>query len=306
MGERGRIDDLSAVSRPAVELPLGAGQVRVGVQAAGLNFRDVLIALGVYPGEATVGGEGAGVVLEVGPGVEGLAVGDRVMGLLDGAFGSVAVTDRQLVVRIPEGWSFLQAASVPTVFLTAYYALIDLGGVRAGERVLVHAAAGGVGMAAVQLARHLGMEVYGTASPEKWGVLEGLGLAGERVASSRTVEFGDEFRRETGGRGVEVVLNSLAGEFVNVSLGLLARGGRFLEMGKTDVRDPAEVADAYPDVTYRAFDLMEAGPGRIQEMLRGAAGALRAGSARAPAGHGVGREPGCRGVALHESGPPRR
>ncbi len=268
VGGGGRLEDLVVVSCPeVVQEPLGVGQVRVEVRAAGVNFRDVLIALGVYPGDAMVGGEGAGVVLEVGPGVEGLAVGDRVMGLFEGAFGSVVVTDRRLVVGVPEGWSFTRAASVPIVFLTAYYALVDLGAVRAGERVLVHAAAGGVGIAAVQLATHLGVEVFGTASPGKWGALEGLGLDEAHVASSRTLEFGERFRRVTGGRGVDVVLSSLAGEFVDVSLGLLGEGGRFLEMGKTDVRDPGEVAVAHPGVVYRAFDLMEAGPERIQEML---------------------------------------
>ncbi len=268
VGGSGRLEDLTVVPCPeTVGEPLGVGRVRVGVCAAGVNFRDVLVALGVYPGEATIGGEGAGVVLEVGPGVEGLTAGDRVMGLLDGAFGSVAVADRRLVVRVPEGWSFVQAASVPMVFLTAYYALVDLGGVRAGERLLVHAAAGGVGMAAVQLAGHLGVEVFGTASPEKWGVLGGLGLDEAHLASSRTLEFGEEFLQATGGRGVDVVLNSLAGEFVDVSLGLLGEGGRFLEMGKTDVRDSAVLAEGRPGVAYRAFDLMEAGPGRIQEML---------------------------------------
>ncbi|HWX43943.1 MAG TPA: amino acid adenylation domain-containing protein [Solirubrobacteraceae bacterium] len=266
-GGSGRLEDLSVVSCPAAGEPLGVGQVRVEVRAAGLNFRDVLVALGVYPDAVTIGGEGAGVVREVGPGVEGLAVGDRVMGLLDGAFGSLALADQRLLVRVPEGWSFVRAAGVPIVFLTAYYALVDLGGVRAEERLLVHAAAGGVGMAAVQLARHLGMEVFGTASPGKWGVLEGLGLDGGHLASSRSLGFEEVFLRATGGRGVDVVLNSLTGEFVDVSLGLLGAGGRFLEMGKTDVRDPAVLAAGRPGVVYRAFDLMEAGPERIQEML---------------------------------------
>ena len=174
--------------------PLGAGEVRVGVRAAGVNFRDVLIALGMYPGEASVGGEGAGVVLEVGPGVSDLAVGDRVMGLLDGAFGSVAIADQRLLVRTPEEWSFARAASAPIVFLTAYYGLVDLASAQKGERVLVHAAAGGVGIAAVQLAQQLGLEVYATASEGKWGVLEAMGLDRDHIASSRSLEFGERLR----------------------------------------------------------------------------------------------------------------
>ena len=277
-GGDGSFEDFRLVTAAGVAGgELGVGEVRVGVRAAGLNFRDVLIALGMYPGAAQIGSEGAGVVLEVGSDVKGFAVGDRVMGLFEGAFGSVAVADQRLLVGVPEGWSFARAASVPTVFLTAFYALVDLAGVRRGERLLVHAAAGGVGMAAVQLAGYLGAEVWATASPEKWGVLEGLGLDVSRVASSRSLEFGERFMRGTGGEGVDVVLDSLAGEFVDVSLGLLCRGGRFIEMGKTDVRDPDEVARAHPGVAYRAFDLMEAGYERIQGMLREIAGLFERG-----------------------------
>ncbi|MFI2208044.1 polyketide synthase dehydratase domain-containing protein, partial [Streptomyces sp. NPDC020192] len=159
----GTLDHLDLLPCPEVLDPLGAGQVRVSVRAAGLNFRDVLMALGMYPGELSLGSEGAGVVTEVGPDVEDFRVGDRVMGMLPLSFGTVCVADRRMLVRIPEGWSFEQAAAVPVAFLTAYYGLRDLAGLRAGESVLVHAAAGGVGMAAVQLARLWGAEVYGTA-----------------------------------------------------------------------------------------------------------------------------------------------
>src|SRR6266545_3936493 len=163
IGRKGSLEDLAVVGSDA-DRPLGVGEVRVGVRAAGLNFRDVLIALGLYPGDAPLGSEAAGVVLEVGPGVADLSPGDQVMGLVAQAFGPVAVADRRLVVPMPAGWSFAQAASVPVVFLTAYYGLVDLAGLAHGERLLVHAAAGGVGMAAVQLARHLGAEVFATAS----------------------------------------------------------------------------------------------------------------------------------------------
>ncbi|WP_240204796.1 type I polyketide synthase, partial [Streptomyces actuosus] len=158
IAERGTLEGL--VLTPVERSELTVGQVRVEVRAAGVNFRDVLNVLGMYPGDARgFGLEGAGVVVEVGPGVSGLVVGDRVMGMFPGAFGPVVVADARMVVRFPAGWSFAQAASVPVVFLTAYYALRDLGSVCAGERVLVHAAAGGVGMAATQLARCLGAEV---------------------------------------------------------------------------------------------------------------------------------------------------
>ncbi|MEU8089147.1 SDR family NAD(P)-dependent oxidoreductase [Micromonospora sp. NPDC049101] len=263
----GTADGLALEPCPDVLAPLGHGQVRVSVRAAGLNFRDVLIALGVYPGAAVLGGEGAGMVLEVGPGVTDLAPGDRVMGLLPGSFGPVAVTDRRTLVRIPRGWTFTQAASVPIVFLTAYHGLREVAELRKGEAVLVHAAAGGVGMAAVQLAQHWGAEVYGTASPGKWDVLHSSGLPGDRIASSRTAEFEAAFLAATGGRGMDVVLDSLAGELVDASLRLLPRGGRFVEMGKADLRDPDLVAAEHEGVRYRAFDLADVAPARIQEML---------------------------------------
>ncbi|WP_261993672.1 type I polyketide synthase [Streptomyces sp. 3211.6] len=264
---RGTLENLALVPAPEADLPLGAGQVRIGVRAAGLNFRDVMLSLGLYPGEFVLGGEGAGVVLETGPGVTSVKPGDRVMGIFDGAFGPVAVADARSVHRIPKGWTFAQAAAVPIVFMTAYYGLVDLARARRGERVLIHAAAGGVGMAAVQLARHLGLEVYGTASPGKWDVLRAAGLDGAHLANSRTLDFEGAFLEATGGRGVDIVLDSLAREFVDASLRLLPGGGRFLEMGKTDIRVPAEVAETHPGVEYRAFDLVDAGPERIGEML---------------------------------------
>ncbi|MET3988096.1 SDR family NAD(P)-dependent oxidoreductase, partial [Streptomyces sp. PvR034] len=280
----GTLDGLRLVAAPRAAEPLRAGEVRVDVRATGVNFRDVLVSLGVVAKtaglpsaedggavpetEALFGSEGAGVVTEVGPGVTGLAVGDRVMGLLSGSYaGPLAVADSRMVVGMPGGWSFARAASVPVTFLTAYYGLVDLAGLREGESLLVHAAAGGVGMAAVQLARHLGVEVYATASEAKWPSVRECGVAGERLASSRSVEFVDRFLEHSGGRGVDVVLNSLAREYVDASLRLLPRGGRFLEMGKTDIRDAGEVAAAHGGVRYRAFDLGEAGADRLGEML---------------------------------------
>ena len=264
---RGTLDNLVLAEDGAGWAPLGAGQVRVGVRAAGVNFRDVLNVLGMYPGDAGLPGlEGAGVVLEAGPGVGGVAVGDVVMGLFTGCFGPVAVTDARLLAPVPAGWSLAQAAAAPVAFLTAWYGLVDLAGLAAGETALVHAAAGGVGMAAVQVARHRGARVLGTASPHKHAAVRGLGVAAADLASSRTTEFEAVFAAAAGPGGVDVVLDSLAGEFVDASLRLAAGGGRFIEMGKTDVRDPAQVR-ADHDVAYQAFDLLEAGPDRIAGML---------------------------------------
>ncbi|WP_425314793.1 type I polyketide synthase [Streptomyces ambofaciens] len=267
----GSLRDLALAPASGATAELAPGEVRVEVRAAGVNFRDVLIALGQYPDPtALMGSEAAGVVVEVGPGVGDLVPGDRVFGLFEGAFGPLAVVDRRMVAAMPREWTFSDAASVPMAFLTSYYALVDLAGLSAGESVLVHAAAGGVGMAAVQVARHLGAEVYGTASPAKWAA---TGLDPAHLASSRDLGFEQAFARRTEGRGVDVVLNALAGEFVDASARLLAPGGRFVEMGKADLRDP----DSFGDRRYRSFDLGEAGPDRLQEMLREILELFRAG-----------------------------
>ncbi|WP_245647329.1 type I polyketide synthase, partial [Microtetraspora niveoalba] len=264
--DEGTLENLALLAEP--DAPLASGQVRVAVRAAGVNFRDVLIALGMYPDRAQkMGAEAAGVVTEVGPEVTDLTVGERVFGFFEGGFASRAVTDRRLLARIPDGWSFAEAAAVPVVFATAYYGLVDVAAARPGESVLIHSAAGGVGMAAVQLARHLGLEVYGTANPGKWEVLRAAGLDDGHIASSRDLAFEDRFRESTGGRGVDVVLNSLAGEFVDASLRLLADGGRFADMSRTDLRDAAQVAADRPGVRYRAFNPAEAGPDRMAAIL---------------------------------------
>ncbi|MGO9385505.1 MAG: SDR family NAD(P)-dependent oxidoreductase [Mycobacterium sp.] len=263
-GGAGTLEDV--VVAPAGSAELAAGQVRVAVAAVGVNFRDVLVALGMYPGGGELGAEGAGVVVEVGAGVQGLAVGDAVVGLL-GVVGSEVVVDARLVTAVPAGWSLVRAAGVPVVFLTALYGLSVLAGLKAGEKVLVHAATGGVGMAAVQLARYWGAEVFATASRGKWDTLRAMGFDVDHIGDSRSLEFEQKFLAATDGAGVDVVLNSLAGEFLDGSLRLLVGGGRFVEMGKTDLRDPQQVAAQHHGVVYRAFDLMEAGPDRIAAML---------------------------------------
>ncbi|MEW1605496.1 SDR family NAD(P)-dependent oxidoreductase, partial [Streptomyces sp. NPDC093808] len=274
----GTLENLKAVPAERALRPLAPNEVRIAVRAAGLNFRDVLMALGMYPTRAQLGSEGAGVVTETGADVTHLAVGDRVLGLFPDAFGPLAVTDARTVHRMPEEWSFEQAASVPLTFLTAYYALGDLGGIRGGQSVLVHSAAGGVGMAAVQLAHHWGAEVYATAGPSKWEAVRALGVAEDHLASSRDTGFTERFTAVSGGRGVDLVLNSLAHAYVDASLRLLPRGGHFLEMGKTDVRDAQTVAAAHEGVTYQAFDLMDAGLDRIAAMLADLVGLFERGA----------------------------
>ncbi|MGW2267634.1 type I polyketide synthase [Streptomyces koyangensis] len=280
--EKGSVDRLDLVAAPGTAEEPAAGEVVIEVRAAGLNFRDVLNTLGMYPGPAVLlGAEAAGVVSAVGEGVTGFAPGDRVMGLVSGGFAPRAVADARMLAPVPDGWTWAQAASVPVAFLTAYYGLRDLARLEAGESVLVHAAAGGVGMAAAQLASHWGAEVYGTAGDHKRTLLRADGWDDAHLASSRTLAFEDRFRATSGGRGVDVVLNSLAGDYIDASLRLLAPGGRLVDMGKTDVRDPGQVLRDHPAVAlYQAYELREAGEDRIQEMFRDlsalfASGALR-------------------------------
>ncbi|WP_203735720.1 type I polyketide synthase [Paractinoplanes durhamensis] len=263
----GTLENLALVPYPEATGPLLPGQVRLAVHAAGLNFRDVLTALGMLPGTPVLGSEAAGVVTEVGADVTGLGVGDRVMGMVPFSLGPVAVSDAGTLVRLPAGWSFEQAAATPAAFITAYHGLVGLAGVRSGDAVLIHAGTGGVGTAAVRLARHLGAEVFATASPGKWDRLREMGLDDAHIGSSRDPEFAERFLATTGGRGVDVVLNSLTGELVDASLRLLPRGGRFLELGKSDLRRPDVVAARWPGVTYQPYDLIELSPARLGAVL---------------------------------------
>jgi acyl transferase domain-containing protein/NAD(P)-dependent dehydrogenase (short-subunit alcohol dehydrogenase family)/acyl carrier protein len=251
--ERGRLDGLAF--REVATQEVSAGEVRFSLKGVGLNFRYIIDALGLFPGDAGhLGGDGVGVVSEVGEGVSHLKVGDNVMGFTPLA--SESVVDARRVVRIPEGISFAEAATIPVAFLTAFYGLKDLGQIKAGEKVLIHAAAGGVGMVAVQFAQALGAEVFGTASPKKWSYLKELGLDESHIASSRSLDFADKFAPKDGEAGFDIVLNSLSEEFVDASFSLLNEGGRFLEMGKTDIREESVLAKSYPGVRYVPFDIM--------------------------------------------------
>ncbi|MFE2870273.1 SDR family NAD(P)-dependent oxidoreductase [Embleya sp. NPDC059259] len=261
----GDLDRLAPLPYPPAARPLAPHEIRIAVRASGLNFRDVLVGLGMVPGQVGMGTEGSGVVTEVGSAAGEWRPGDRVMGVVPASLGPIAVADHRSVVRIPPHRTFAEAAGLPIAFLTAYRALFDLAGLKPGQSVLIHAAAGGVGMAAVQLARHFGAEVYGTASPGKWDTLRELGLDDAHIASSRSLDFEDAFAGAGGGAGVDVVLNSLARDYVDASLRLLAPGGRLIEIGKTDLRDPGHTAVLYPGVSYQPF--VDADPERVGEIL---------------------------------------
>ncbi len=280
LSSAGTFENLQLEPVPNAHAALEPGQVRVALRAIAANFRDVMITLGMFTHDALLGGEGAGVIVEVGPGVAEFAVGDSVYGFFPDTSGTVVPGDVRLLQPMPAGWSYPEAAAVSAVFTTAYMAFLHLAEVRPGQRVLVHAAAGGVGMAAVQLARHLGLEVFATASKGKWETLRAMGFDEDHIGDSRSLDFEEKFRVVSGGRGMDVVLDSLAGEFVDASLRLVAPGGMFLEMGKTDIRDPGKIAEQYPGVRYRAFDLFEPGRPRMHQWMVDLAGLFDAGVLR--------------------------
>ncbi len=222
----------------------GPGQVEIEVAAAGLNFSDVLKAMGAYPGAAgtvPLGVECAGRVSAVGAGVERFRVGDRVMAVAPSALAAYTTTEEHLVAPRPSALDDEQAAAVPVAFLTAVYGLGHLARLRAGETVLIHSASGGVGLAALAVARRCGARVFATAgTPAKRRFLRELGGV-ELVMDSRSTDFAAEVAAATGGRGVDVVLNSLTGEALRRGLALLAPGGRFVELGKRDIHDDSPI-----------------------------------------------------------------
>ena len=235
----GQLRNLLWLEQPVREL--AADEIEVCPVATGLNFRDIMYVMGLLPDEAvehgfagaSLGLEFSGVVTRVGHRVDEFAPGDAVMGFGSACFASHVVTRANAVTPKPEGWSFEAAATVPTAFFTVYYALHQLANLQPGERVLIHGAAGGVGIAAVQLARHLGAEVFATAGSDEKRQFVAL-LGADHVFDSRSLAYGEQILAATGGEGVDVVLNSLAGEAIRRNLQILRPFGRFLELGKRD------------------------------------------------------------------------
>jgi NADPH:quinone reductase-like Zn-dependent oxidoreductase/acyl carrier protein len=271
--------------QPVTPRPAGRGELLVRVRAAGLNFRDTLVALGAYPGEApTFGAECAGIVEMVGPGVSGFRAGDRIVALAESSLASHATVRADLSRILPPGMSFAVAASTPVAYLTADIGLRRLGGMRAGDRVLIHAATGGVGLAALALAQRAGAEVLATAgTPEKRAYLRSLGVA--HVFDSRSFDFADQVLAATEGQGVRLVLNSLTGAFVGVTLRALSKDAVFLELGKREIWTPGEVAAVRPDVTYQVFDagsMAKADPALFQTCMAEILPALAAGQMAPP------------------------
>ncbi len=231
---------------------LEPNEVRVAVEATGLNFWDVFRSLGFIE-EGDLGRELCGRILDIGSEVSSLAVGDHVVGLGFGAFAPEMVTHEELVAPAPEGMSVSGLATIPSAFVSAALSY-HYSGLEPGDRVLIHAGAGGVGLAAIQLAKAAGAEVFATASAPKQAYLRSVGV--NHIFDSRTTAFGEEILAATGGEGVHVVLNSLTSEgFIEASLSCLAQGGRFVELARRDILSHEEMAAVRPDVKYDILEL---------------------------------------------------
>ncbi len=266
----------------------GPEEVQIQVAAAGLNFRDVMKAMGIYPGYSEdlkwFGDECSGTVVSVGDNVTDYKVGDEVIAMVPYCFRSFATIDHNLVIPKPSRLSFEEAATLPIVYLTTHYALNHLARLEPGEKVLIHAAAGGVGQAAIQIAQGIGAEIFATAgSPEKRDFLRSLGIS--HVMDSRSLDFADEIKEITGGKGVDVVLNSLAGDFIPKSFSVLAPFGRFLEIGKIDIYQNSKIGlETFKNnISFFAIDLsklLEERPEFLTSMLRKLAVSFEDGSLR--------------------------
>lgn len=279
IGSPALLDTLRFVHDQTRDSPLGPREVEIEVRASGLNFKDIMVAMGQLP-FPTIGLECAGVVTRVGEAVGGetdsIRVGDRVCCLTTGAsFKTYARAHADIVAPIPPGLSFAQAAAFPVAFLTAYYSLFEAARLQPGETVLVHAGAGGVGQAAVQLARMVGATVFATVSTEakREVLVREYGVDPENVFSSRRLSFAQGVLRRTGGRGVDVVLNSLAGDVLRETWRCIAPMGRFVEIGKRDIlaREGLPMAEFDKSTSFAAFDLQLVGqlkPRLIGDMLR--------------------------------------
>jgi acyl transferase domain-containing protein/acyl-CoA synthetase (AMP-forming)/AMP-acid ligase II/NAD(P)-dependent dehydrogenase (short-subunit alcohol dehydrogenase family)/acyl carrier protein len=246
-----------------------ANEIEIEVKATGLNFRDVMVALDLYP-DATrfLGLECAGIVISVGSEVTSFKPGDEVMAIADNSFSQYLVVDARLASHIPASVSLVEAATIPVTFLTAYYTLVYLAKLQPGEKVLIHAAAGGVGLAAIQIAQNIGAEIYATASTPKWLLLESMGV--KQIMNSRSLDFAEEIMAATAGKGVDVVLNSLSGEFIPKSMAVLNDQGRFIEIGKQHIWSSDKVAQVAPTINYSIVDLWQITqdkPDLIQQML---------------------------------------
>ena len=244
-------------------------EIEIEVKTTGLNFRDVMVAMDLYPDETKfLGLECAGVVTAVGNRVTNFQVGDEVVAISDNSFNKYLNVNSLLAIHKPEFLNFSEAATIPVTFLTAYYTLVYIAKLQLGEKILIHSAAGGVGMAAIQIAQNIGAQIYATASTHKWELLKSMGVT--NITNSRSLDFAEEIISIADGKGVDVVLNSLSGEFIAKSIEVLNSQGRFVEIGKQGIWTKEDVNRVKPSIDYSVVDLWQITrdePQLIQQML---------------------------------------
>jgi len=269
--EKGLLENLELIPLTPVET-IPADNVEVEIHAVGVNFRDVLDSLGLYPGEAgPLGGDGAGIIARVGDNVKAFKVGDAVLGMMSGCLARKTIAHQDTITRKPDNLSFAESAALPTVFLTAHYGLSHCTQLKKGETVLIHAGAGGVGQAAIQLAQLLGADIIATASSErKHAFLKAQGV--KHIFDSRSLSYGKDIDELTSGIGVDVVLNCLSGAgFIETTVGICKQGARFLEIGKRDIWTQEEMKEHRPDIEYHIIaldDIAATEPEKIQFMFK--------------------------------------
>jgi len=236
--EHGGPDVLKVEERP--DPPVKAGEIRIAVKASGINFADLMARSGVYPDApkppSVVGYEVAGEVESVGDGVEGYALGDRVVaGTRFGGYAElVSVPVEGQVLRLPDSLSFEQGAAIPVNYATAYAGFVIMGGIRKGDRVLIHAAAGGVGIAATHVAKDVGAEIFGTASASKHDAIRAQGV--HHAIDYRSSDFADEVMKITNGEGIDVVMDAVGPSSFKRSYSILRQGGRLIMFGLSEVQ----------------------------------------------------------------------
>ena len=255
----GLLDSLYFEDDTDATAPLLDSYVEIRVKATGVNFRDVMYAVGQISSEH-FGGECSGVIAAIGRSVSGFQIGDRVCALSSGGYGTFARCSSHLVTKIPDSVSFVSAAAMPVIFSTAYFGLVHTARLLAGETILIHAAAGGVGQAAIRLCQWIGAEIFATvgSAEKKQFLMDTYNIPEDHIFNSRDTSFETSIKHRTSGNGVDVVLNSLAGEMLKASLDCLAPFGRFIEIGKKDliVNTRVEMNKFTNNITFSTVDLL--------------------------------------------------
>lgn len=251
--QRGNIDNLQWQASQSISPQ--DNEVEIKVRSIGLNFRDLLNVLDLYPETGALGMECVGEIVAIGNNVTDYRIGDAVIAITPDCFREYVTVNTAFITPKPNHLTFTEAATMAGTFLTAYYTLSQIGRLRSGDRVLIHAASGGVGLAAIQIAQNVGAEIFATASPKKWNYLHSLGI--KYLFNSRNLDFATEIERITQGKGVDVILNSLAGEFIPKSISILADRGRFIEIGKQDIWNREQFAQIKPNASYHIVDILQ-------------------------------------------------